>query len=257
VNSSHLISKIIKHLKETERQYINTFILENILDLCIDSNGICVIKEFIYNMKSDYYIKLVLSIFEKETKKLTFNQFGNYIIQEVIRFFGYNYCKNIINILVKNIVKLSVSKFSSNVIDFLLEYLSKKEFYKFCTAIKKIFLKESNFKEMIKNKFSIYVIENSLELLIKINENYFINAMKNNLGNNFQNNKNKKLKNNDGEDKSDSDEEANNVSQDGEFSYQNFCKLKKQIFQFIENNSAAKEKKKILSLIKTNKYKNV
>jgi hypothetical protein len=110
---------------------------------------------------------------------------------------------------------------------------------------------------MIKNKFSIYVIENSLELLIKINENYFINAMKNNLGNNFQNNKNKKLKNNDGEDKSDSDEEANNVSQDGEFSYQNFCKLKKQIFQFIENNSAAKEKKKILSLIKTNKYKNV
>ena len=29
------------------------------------------------------------------------------------------------------------------------------------------------FKEMIKNKFSIYVIENSLELLIKINENYY------------------------------------------------------------------------------------
>jgi hypothetical protein len=227
------------------------------MHLCVDSNGICIVKEFIYNIKSNFYIKLIISTFEKEAIKLTLNQFGNFVIQEAIKFFGYNYCKNIINILVKNIVKLSVSKFSSNVIDFLLEYLSKKEFYKFCTAIKKIFLKESNFKEMIKNKFSIYVIENSLELLIKINENYFINAMKNNLGNNFQNNKNKKLKNNDGEDKSDSDEEANNVSQDGEFSYQNFCKLKKQIFQFIENNSAAKEKKKILSLIKTNKYKNV
>ena len=37
----------------------------------------------------------------------------------------------------------------------------------------------------------------------------------------------------------------------------NFCKLKKRIFQFIENNSAAKEKKKILALIKANKYKNL
>ena len=134
----------------------------------------------------------------------------------------------------------------------LIFYWSKKEFYKFCTALKKIFLKESNFKEMIKNKYSIYVIENSLELLIKINENYYINAMKNNLGNSFHS---KKSKNNDNE-KSDSDEE-NIDDQDGEFSYQNFCKLKKQIFQFIENNSAAKEKKKILTLIKANKYKNV
>ena len=30
----------------------------------------------------------------------------------------------------------------------------------------------------------------------------------------------------------------------------------KLIFQFIENNTAAKEKKKILALIKANKYKN-
>jgi hypothetical protein len=198
--------------------------------------------------------------FEKETTKLTLNQFGNFVIQEAIKFFGYNFCKNIINNLIKNIVKFSISKFSSNVIDFLLEYLSKKEFYKFCTALKKIFLKEDNFKEMIKNKFSIYVIENSLELLTKINENYYINAMKNNLGSSFHSKKNNKEKNNNDnndEENSDSLEEENNGEQDGEFSYQNFCKLKKKIFQFIENNSAAKEKKKILALIKANKYKNV
>jgi hypothetical protein len=189
------------------------------------------------------------------------NQFGNFVIQEAIKFFGYNFCKNIVNNLIKNIVKFSVSKFSSNVIDFLLEYLSKKEFYKFCVAIKKIFLKENNFKEMIKNKFSIYVIENSLELLGKINENYYINAMKNNLGNDFHKKKSgKSLTNNNNEEEENSnsdDDEDNNMSQDEDFSYQNFCKLKKKIFQFIENNSAAKEKKKILALIKANKYKNM
>jgi hypothetical protein len=180
---------------------------------------------------------------------LTLNQFGNFAIQEAIKFFGYNYCKNIINSLIKNIVKFSISKFSSNVIDFLLEYLSKKEFHKFCISIKKIFLKESNFKEMIKHKFSIYVIENSLELLININENYFINSMKNNLGNNFCMGMVHSNSNNENENESDDE------MQDNEFSYQNFCKIKKQIFQFIENNSAAKEKKKILALIKAYKHK--
>ena len=92
---------------------------------------------------------------------------------------------------------------------------------------------------VIKHKYSIFVIENSLELLIKINENYYINSMKNNLGNNFE-------------------EENGNISDemehDNEYTYQNFCKLKQKIFQFIENNSAAKEKKKIISLIKTYKH---
>ena len=239
VNSSHVISKIIKCIKEPERQYINAFVINNLKKLCFDPNGICIVKEFIYNIKSNLYIKLIITNFEKDMTNLTLNQYGNFAIQEAIKFFGYNYCKNIINSLIKNIVKFSISKYSSNVIDFLLEYLSKKEFHKFCISIRKIFLKENNFKEMIKHKYSIFVIENSLELLIKINENYYINSMKNNLGNNFE-------------------EENGNISdemeQDNEYTYQNFCKLKQKIFQFIENNSAAKEKKKIISLIKTYKH---
>ena len=49
--------------------------------------------------------------------------------------------------------------------------------------------------------------------------------------------------------------EKEDKDNDEEFSYENFLKLKKQIFQFIENNSAAKEKKQILALIKSNKNK--
>ena len=265
-NSSHVISKIIKILKENERQYINTYIINDLINLCVDSNGICIVKEFIYNVKSNFYIKLLISNFEKETTKLTLNQFGNFVIQEVIKFFGYNYCKNIIKNLINNIVNFSISKFSSNVIDFLIEYLSKKQIFIFCKVLKKIFLKESNFKEMIKNKYSIYVIENCLSLLIKINENYYINSLKNNLGSNFNYSKNSKkskndLKNSisDSDSESEEEKETKGISTDErnkeEYSYQNFCKLKVQIFQFIENNSAAKEKKKILALIKENKYK--
>ena len=81
--------------------------------------------------------------------------------------------------------------------------------------------------------------------------------MKNNLGSSFLSKKNKLKDNNDKDDISDSGEEDINNDLDDEFSYNNFCKLKKKIFQYIENNSAAKEKKKILALIKANKYKKV
>ncbi len=73
--------------------------------------------------------------------------------------------------------------------------------------------------------------------------------MKNNLGSSFNVGKTSIISNDiKNEDESDSIEEE-------ELSYQTFCKMKKQIFQFIENNSAAKEKKKILALIKTYKHK--
>jgi hypothetical protein len=260
-NSSHVIATIIKTLKESERQYINNFIIQNLLALCFDSNGICIIKAFINNIENSFYIKIIISICEKETTKLTLNQFGNFVIQEIIKYFGYNYSKNIINTLINNIVKFSISKFSSNAIDFLLEYLSKKYFQLFCKTIKKIFLKEHIFKEMIKNKYSIYVIENCLALLIKINENYYNNSIKNASNNCHDNERNsiksKSDKNVDNS-TSKSENENNKGCEDGvdsdEISYQHFCKIKKQIFKFIENNSTAKEKKKIVALIKAYKY---
>ena len=89
---------------------------------------------------------------------------------------------------------------------------------------------------MIKNKFSIYVIENSLELLTKINENYYINSMKNNLGNSFNNNNE--------DEKIDSDDEDNNADQDSEFSYQNFCKLKKKFSNLSKIIQQTKKRKK-------------
>ena len=90
------------------------------MELCLDANGICVVKEFINNTKNDVYRMSIISIFEVETNKLTYNQFGNFGIQEVINVFGENYCEKIINKIVDHIVNFSMSKFSSNVVDFVI-----------------------------------------------------------------------------------------------------------------------------------------
>ena len=170
-NSSHVIQKVLKSIKEPDREYINTYIISNLIDLCLNPNGICVVKEYIDTTESDFYMRAIVSIFEIETHKLTFDQFGNFGIQEVIKVFGDSYCKRIIHKITEHILEFSLSKFSSNVVDFVIEYLSKHNKNKFIDVLNKIFFEDDNLKEMLKSKFATYVIENCLVILDTLSEN--------------------------------------------------------------------------------------
>ena len=231
-NSSHVIQKVIKAIKESDREYINNFIISNLMELCLDPNGICIVKEFINESKSEFYIMSIVSIFEVETNKLTFDQFGNFGIQEIIKKYGDLYCNKIINKLVDNIIVFSMSKFSSNVVDFVIDYLSKNNIKKFFHILNKIFLNEDNFNEMIKNKFATYVIENSLELINKIDKESFVDSNKD-------------------EDNSSSNNNSLSGDYNDKISFDEFNQLKNKIYSVIQNNPIAKEKKKIMKLIKS------
>ena len=199
------------------------------MDLSLDPNGICIVKEFINENKSEFYAMSIISIFEVEMNKLTFSQFGNFGIQEIIKKYGENYCGKIINKFIERIIVFSMSKFSSNVVDFMIEYLSKNNFRKFYNVLNKIFIDEGNFDEMIKNKYATYVIENSLSLINKIDLEFFNNIYKDD-----DNNSNNSL----------SDDNNDKIS------FEEFSQLKNKIYSNILNNPIAKEKKKLMKLIK-------
>ena len=173
-NSSHVVQKVIKAVKESNRDYINTFIISNLIDLCFDSHGICIVKEFIDNTQADFYIKAVVSIFELETSKLTYDQYGNFGIQEIIKVYGYDACKKIISKICEHVVDFSMFKFSSNVVDFVIDYLSKNKMEKFIYEVTKIFCEENHLTEMLKSKYATYVIENCLSLLDNMNDEELI-----------------------------------------------------------------------------------
>ena len=177
-NSSHVVQKVIKAVKEPNRDYINTYIISNLIDLCLDSHGICVVKEFIDNTQSECYIKAVVSIFELETNKLTYDQYGNFGIQEVIKVYGLTHCKKIVSKIVDHIVDFSVFKFSSNVVDFVIDYLRKKNFSKFCHVLNKILIEDNNLSEMLKSKYATYVIENCLSILDSLENGDNISELK-------------------------------------------------------------------------------
>jgi hypothetical protein len=268
-NGSHIIEKIIIVFKEIEREYLNKYILENLIKLSTDINGSLVVKAFLINLKNEFIIKEVIIIFCDEANNLCFNQFGSDIIITFLDIFGYQSIK-IINILISNIVNLSISKYSSKVILFLLDYLEKKIFFKFLDCLKLIFIDENNFKEMIKNKFSSYVIQKSFQIIISIDADYFNCRILSKDGiNNF--NSSESDSSNDKEDEKQSYDGNDNNSGENEFSekkkenikknssvnnsiisYEKFVELKKKIFYIFENNSSNKEKEKILNLLKQN-----
>ena len=247
-NSSHVIQKIIKNINENKRDYINNFIISNLMELCLDANGICVVKEFINNTKNDVYRMSIISIFEVETNKLTYNQYGNFGIQELINVFGENYCKKIINKIVDHIINFSMSKFSSNVVDFVIDYLSKNNFFMFTQVLKKIFLNKKNFNEMIKNKFATFVIENCLEIINKIDNEFFDNLSKNKKNKNIDNNNNNNNNDNYSESESSCDDNENSI--ENNVTYEIFESLKNKIYLALNNNPNVNEKKKIIKFIK-------
>ena len=76
-------------LPDSHRKDLNEIILNNIIDICLDSNGICLFKNF---------IKTSTLISDKNRIKETFNKyfiilaespFGNYLHIMFIRKLGY------------------------------------------------------------------------------------------------------------------------------------------------------------------------
>ena len=214
-NSSHVIQKIISVIKEDDREYINNFMISNLMDLSLDANGICIVKEFINKTKNPFYILSIVSIFEIDINKLTYNQFGNFGIQEAIKMFGENYCTKIINKLIEHIIAFSISKFSSNVVDFLIDYLSKNNFLKFCEILSKMFLNDENLNILLKNKFANYVLENSLSIVINIDNSIIENMTL--------------------------------INKD---EFNNFIILRQNIYKSLKKNPIIKKKKKIIKLLK-------
>jgi hypothetical protein len=236
-NGSHIIEKIIIVFKEIEREYLNKYIIDNLIKLSMDINGSLVVKAFLINIKNEFFIKEIIIIFDKEANNLCFNQFGNDIIITFLDMYGHS-CIKIINILINNIVNLSISKYSSNVILFLLDYLKNNNLLKFIDCLKIIFIDENNFKEMIKNKFSSFVIEKSFQIIINIDETFFNNNSLKNINYNYNfNSSDSDLSKEEEEEYDKEDEKQNNDDNDISTNNHNYI------------NKNKKEEKKMTKII--------
>ena len=192
-NATHVLQKLILLFPDIHRIELNKIILDNIKELCIDSNGICLVKNFI---KSNTLINDKKRINQELAKNLVFlavSPFGNYGIQFLIENWDKDSLIDIKNKVVENALKLSLEQFSSNVVEKSIELFDEEYREK---IIRKLCF-EGNISTLLKSKFGRFVLYKAINYmrndLRKDMEINLINNLNNNVYNNKDKNKIKKL----------------------------------------------------------------
>ena len=186
-NATYVIQKIVLYIPDFYRKDLNEIILQNFSKLCLDVNGICIIKNFIRTNNIEINKERMKIIITNNFVLLAQSPYGNYSIQFLMEKLRREELNEIFNVLYENIFKLSIHQFSSNVVEKALE---KMDDFIMKKTIDKLFF-QGKLIALLKNKFGKFVIRKAI--------NYVPNELKkkiefelvNNLNNGEYNNKDK------------------------------------------------------------------
>ena len=163
INATHVLQKMICVINEIRRNSINNIILKNIKALCLDANGICVVKKFIGNTFLCENKEKIIKLISENCIEIAQNPYGNYGIQYILEEWGINICESIVKIIINNICSLSTQKYSSNVSEKIIGLLDED---KQNLIIQELFL-SNKFIFVLRSKYGRYVIQKAIKILNK------------------------------------------------------------------------------------------
>ena len=178
-NATYVLQKIVLIFPDFIRENLNEIILNNFIKLCLDVNGICLIKNFIKtnnNINNKIKIKFLIC---NNFILLSQSPFGNYAVQFLMENWNNLDIIELFEKIYENIFILSKQQFSSNVVEKGLETMD--DFYR-GKIIGKLFF-EGKFIFLLKNKFGNFVLNKAYKYMTpeikKEFELYLINNINN------------------------------------------------------------------------------
>ena len=154
LNGIHIIQRLIC-VKSDYIQLIYNKIFNNIQLIAVTRDGSNFIKKLLEFLDENNMILLLNSINDNLAVIIT-NQYGNYIIQNILMKDNLVLKFQIIETIIKNIVSFSNQKFSSNVVEKCFEVIEMKD-----KVIDEI-IKNNNFEQILLNEYGNYVIQKAL-----------------------------------------------------------------------------------------------
>ena len=188
-NATYVIQKIILKFPDIYRTELNEIILNNFSKLCLDVNGICIVKNFIKTNTIESNTQRMKIIISNNFVLLAQSPFGNYAIQFLIEKLKTCELNEIFGVLIDRIFKLSIQQFSSNVVEKALEKMDNINLEK---ALDKLFF-QGKFIFLLKNKFGKFVIIKAMNYMGKDLRTKFEIDLINNINNGIYNHKDKNL----------------------------------------------------------------
>ena len=154
LNGIHIIVKLLL-IKSKHTQKILNEIYYNIEYISITREGSNFIIKKLLDIIDEQNLKILFNCINQKLNLIIVDQFGNYLIQNIILKYDLTFNYHIIENIIKNLVYFSNQKFSSNVVEKCFETEMKGK------VIDEI-LKNNNFELMLLNDYGNYVIQKAL-----------------------------------------------------------------------------------------------
>ncbi len=159
INGNHIIQKFITSINSPKNQFIFDIIQKNIINIGLNKHGCCALQKCIeFGTEKQRSEMINQSI--KHARMFLTDQYGNYVLQNIICYQNFNAIKVITDSFLKDILKLSKEKFSSNVIEKCMDYCDDETKEK---ILKKLANKEY-IPELLMDMYGNYVIQKALQI---------------------------------------------------------------------------------------------
>ena len=121
-NGTYVIQKLIVHIPEKYRINFNLIFLKLICILAVDMYGVCTVIKFIDHTKNEIIEKQLLNIILSNFVNIAENQYGNYLIQNILKqWWDNDNGKFLKKICMEKFHKLARNHYSSYVCDVFLK----------------------------------------------------------------------------------------------------------------------------------------
>ena len=156
LNGTHIIQKISEDFPN-KSQFIFDLILKNAPSIATHRHGCCVLQRYIVD-KDDQFCKKLVEKLLSNFFLLAVDQFGNYIIQSIMKLNVQEINNSIANKMIDNILYYSKHKFSSNIVQKCFDYCDMS----IKAEMVKIISEEEAIKELIIDEHGNYVVQKVL-----------------------------------------------------------------------------------------------
>ena len=187
-NATYVLQKIIANIPDKKRTRLNNIIIENLREFSLNANSVLVLEKLISTNTIEENKKKIIKKIIKHFLVIAQNPFGNYVIQYLFEVWPFRDCQLIVNEIIDKVIALSTERFSANIIIRSLKLFNKD--YK--KKLLFILCFSSNIVNLLKNKYSYYVINKAIYFMDKDTKDKFRMLLTQNM-NNISSPKEKKL----------------------------------------------------------------
>lgn len=120
-HATHIIQKLIGVSVGRNSQYLEIFSCENKHLLAKDRNGVCIIKQLLSESGSEFLRKEIIRYLVENCLDLAIDSFGNYLIQYVLESSMDEEVEGLVERIIENCFELALNRSGSNVVEKVIE----------------------------------------------------------------------------------------------------------------------------------------